>query len=59
MTGADRIIRFPECQKLTTLSRATIYRKMKKRTFPSHRKLGLSCVGWRLSEIDGWIADPR
>lgn len=59
MVITDRIVRFPECQKLTTLSRSSIYRKMGKATFPSNRQLGPNCVGWRLSEILAWIADPR
>ena len=55
----DRIVRFPECEQLTGLSRSSIYRKMANGTFPSHRQLGPNCVGWRLSEILAWIANPR
>ena len=52
----DRIVRFTECIRLTGLSERTIYRRMEDRTFPSHRKLGPNCVGWRLSVIRAWIA---
>jgi prophage regulatory protein len=55
----DRIVRFPECIRLTGLSERSIYRKMANGTFPSHRQLGPNCVGWRLSDIRAWIANPR
>lgn len=55
----DRIVRFPECIRLSGLSQRTIYRRMEDGTFPSHRELGPNCVGWRLSVIQAWIANRR
>ncbi|WP_121120005.1 helix-turn-helix transcriptional regulator [Croceibacterium ferulae] len=51
----DRIVRMPECVTLAGVSKATIYRKMAAGTFPSNRKLGVRCAGWRLSEILAWV----
>lgn len=51
----DRIVRMPECLVLTGLKRTTLYRKMEAGTFPSNRKLGVRCAGWRLSEILAWV----
>lgn len=51
----DRIVRTEEVCELTGLSRSTIYRKMRKGTFPSNRLISDQCVGWRLSEINKWF----
>ena len=45
---------------MTGLSRATIYRKMRKGQFPKPLKLGDRAVRWRQSEVEGWLASlPR
>lgn|GEM_PF-2080620 len=51
----DRIVRLPECIKLSGLGKTSIYKKMAAGTFPSKRKLTAYAVGWRLSEIEAWL----
>ncbi|MCU6216488.1 helix-turn-helix transcriptional regulator [Enterobacter bugandensis] len=53
----DRIIRETECRHLTGLCRTTRYVMEKKGTFPARRQLGGRSVGWRLSEVQSWIAN--
>jgi len=52
----DRIIRAKEVQSMTGLSRVTIWRKEKNNTFPKRIPLGEVSVGWKLSEVQHWIA---
>ncbi|EAA7110264.1 AlpA family phage regulatory protein [Salmonella enterica subsp. enterica serovar Sekondi] len=54
---SDRIIREAECRHLTGLCRTTRYVMEKKGTFPARCQLGGRSVGWRLSEVQGWIAN--
>ena len=54
-----RIVRRDEVSKLTGLARATIYKKVKDRSFPQPIRLGARSVGWRLSDIDDWLQDPE
>lgn len=57
--ASDNFIRIRRVVERTGLSRATIYRKVRRDTFPQPRQLGANCVGWYESEIDAWIANPR
>lgn len=50
-----RIMRRREVLDLTGLSRATLYRWMGEKLFPSPLKLGPNSVGWRESEVREWI----
>ena len=50
----QRIIRFPEVQKMVGLGRTIIYAKIKLGTFPCQIKLGRAS-GWVESEIQDWI----
>lgn len=52
---AERILRRPDVENLTGLSRSTIYGWMKKGEFPKPVALGARLVGWRQSEIDAWL----
>ena len=55
-----RILRRRDVERLTRLSKASIYRKMRTGTFPSPLKLGERAVAWRADEIHKWIASrPR
>lgn len=45
--------------EMTSLSRATIYRKMEAGTFPSNRKLSVNRAGWRLADVLVWLENPR
>ena len=53
---AERILRRPEVEARTGLSRSTIYDWMKRGEFPKPVALGSRLVGWRESEIDAWLA---
>ena len=54
-----RILRLPEVCQVSGLSRATIYKKMAEGTFPTPLRLGARSVGWRLSDLDTWIASTE
>lgn len=46
-----------EVAKRTSLSRTTIWRRIKSDKFPTPLRLSDQCVRWRSDEIDRWIAD--
>ena len=52
---ADRILRRPEVQDRTGLSRSTIYAMMAEDTFPKPVRLGKRAVGWTESAITRWL----
>ena len=57
---AEIIVRRREVEKLTGLSRSTIYERLNPNspyhdpTFPRPVKIGVRAVGWRLGEIAAW-----
>ena len=51
-----KILRRPEVERQTQLSKASIYRQMHAGTFPKPVRLGERAVGWRADEIDEWLA---
>jgi prophage regulatory protein len=53
------IVDVTDVQELTTLSRATIYRKMKAGTFPSNRRLNANRAGWRFADVQAWLENLR
>ena len=52
-----RILRRPDVETQTGLSRSTIYDLMKVHKFPRPVPLGEKSVGWLESEIENWIAE--
>ena len=52
----NKLLRRPEVEAITHLSRAAIYSKMKKGTFPLPVRLGPNSVAWRAEDIDRWIS---
>lgn len=52
----DCILRRPDVERLTALSRSTIYAAVAAGTFPAPIRIGRSAVGWRASAIQEWIA---
>lgn len=50
-----RILRRPEVELRTGLSRSAIYALMAKESFPAAIPLTAKAVGWLESSIDGWI----
>lgn len=51
-----RILRRPEVEQRTGLSRSAIYAAMAAGDFPKPLKLTAKAVGWTDSSIDAWIA---
>jgi prophage regulatory protein len=49
------MIKLKEVQKLTGLSRSSIYAYIDKGLFPAQVKLGLRSVAWVDSEIESWV----
>jgi prophage regulatory protein len=49
------MIKLKEVQKLTGLSRSSIYAYIDKGLFPAQVKLGLRSVAWVDSEIEFWV----
>ena len=57
----SNILRFAQVRERTGLSRATVYRRMRKGEFPAAIDLGGGhALGWFEEEIDSWVAGrPR
>ena len=53
---APKLLRLPDVTHHTGLSKATIYRLIKSKRFPKPVKLADRAVGWRLEQIEAWIA---
>ena len=54
-----RVIRLEEVCELVGLARSTIYARVSAGGFPAPIRLGSRSVGWRLSDIDAWLAAPE
>ena len=54
--NADRILRRPEVEIRTGLTRSSIYRLIDAGDFPKQRRLSPSTVGWLESDISTWIS---
>jgi len=50
-----RILRRPEVELRTGLSRSAIYSLMSKKKFPAAIPLTAKAVGWLESSVEGWI----
>ncbi|MCK4712808.1 MAG: AlpA family transcriptional regulator [Marinosulfonomonas sp.] len=50
-----RIYRRPDVEKLTGLSRSTLYAMMAEGAFPKPVKLGKRAVGWREHDVRDWL----
>jgi len=49
------ILREPEVERRTGLSRSTLRRKEHNGTFPERVQLGENSVGWRSDEVESWL----
>jgi prophage regulatory protein len=49
------ILRRPQVQERTGLSRSSIYEKMSRGEFPRPISLGAKSVGWLAQEVEFWI----
>ena len=50
-----RILKRPQVEDMTGLSRSGLYAKMAAGSFPSAIKLGQRSVGWLSSDVQQWI----
>ena len=51
------VLRRPDVEALTGLSRSTIYKFMKDGTFPKTVKIGPRAVGWLQTDIEDWLSN--
>jgi predicted DNA-binding transcriptional regulator AlpA/phage terminase small subunit len=54
----NSIMRRQDVEREIGLSRTTIYHRMKDGTFPAAVKLGARSVGWRVADIEAFLANP-
>lgn len=54
----NAIMRRQDVERAIGLSRATIYSRMKAGTFPAAVRLGARSVGWRVADIEAFLASP-
>lgn len=52
---AEKLIRRPEVETRTGLSRSTIYDWIKRGEFPKPVALGARLVAWRESDVNAWL----
>ncbi|AFT78505.1 phage transcriptional regulator AlpA [Alteromonas macleodii str. 'Black Sea 11'] len=52
-----RLIKIKEVIKMTSLSRATIYKYMADDSFPKPVSLGTKAVAWVEDEVENWIVE--
>lgn len=55
---SGRLISIRDVINQTSLSQATIYRRIAAGIFPKPRQLGGNRVAWREADIEAWKADP-
>ena len=51
----DKLLRRREVERITGMSRSSIYRLMQEGDFPRPVRVGLAAVRWKVSEIEAWI----
>ena len=49
------VFRRPDVERITGLSRSTLYAMIAEGEFPKPIKLGKRAVGWREADIAGWL----
>lgn len=52
-----RIMRQDEVERITGLSRTTIWRMERRGDFPERRQLAPNAVGWLAEEVEEWIRE--
>jgi prophage regulatory protein len=55
----DRILREPECKRITGLSRTTRWRGVRDCTFPKPVKITSTTIGWFETDVARWLAERR
>ncbi len=51
----DRMLRRGEVERITALSKSTLYRMIARGDFPAPMRLGCRAVGWRASVVANWL----
>ena len=51
----DRLLRLRDVERITGMSRASIYRLMQDGDFPRPVKIGSTAIKWKQSDIAAWI----
>ena len=51
----DHFLRAREVQKITALSRTTIWRLERAGKFPRRRQISQNAVAWLASEVQAWV----
>ena len=60
MGSPDALMRLRAVCAMVSLSRSTVYQKIKDGTFPSPAvKLGARCTRWRAGDVHEWVMAPR
>ena len=60
MTHSRSLLRLPDVQQLTGLSRSSIYRLEGEGAFPQRVRLSERATAWKLDELTAWIdSRPR
>lgn len=54
----DRFLQEKDVLELTSLSRSTLWRQIKRGKFPSSVMISAGRVGWRQSAVLAWQNDP-
>ena len=59
----DKMLRVRAVMDRTGMPRTTLYREIRRGNFPASVRITENSVGWRESEVEGWIdkicAEPR
>ncbi len=56
---APAFVRMRDVLRITSLSRATLYRRIAARRFPAPVHLGGRACGWSTIAIQDWVRDPQ
>jgi prophage regulatory protein len=51
------IMKLPELVQRTKISRSAVYAMIARDEFPRPVRLGRRAVGWRVADVEAWIAD--
>ena len=55
LTMHDRLLRRREVERITSMSRSSIYRLMRDGEFPRPVRVGPAAVRWKESDITRWL----
>lgn len=54
--ASERLLRITDVCHVTGLGRSTVYAKIKNEEFPPPVRVHGTCVAWKESEVNAWIA---